>query len=70
MVCIVSFTNRIETPFDRHDYELRVNQKAISIFENQREDGLPVCLRRAVEAGQNATTTQVGEVLAEPGNVK
>jgi hypothetical protein len=23
MVCIVNITNPIETPFDRHDYELR-----------------------------------------------
>jgi hypothetical protein len=34
----MNVTNPIETPFDRHDYELRVNQKVITRLEKQREE--------------------------------
>jgi hypothetical protein len=37
MVCTVSFTNCIETLFERYDYELRVNQKVINRFEPQQK---------------------------------
>jgi hypothetical protein len=39
MVCIVKITNAIETPFDRHDYELRVNQKVITRLEAEQKRG-------------------------------
>jgi hypothetical protein len=66
----MNVTNHIETAFDRHDYEMRVNQKVIARLEKQREEGLPACLRRAAETAQNATRMRVAKVLMHPGNTE
>jgi len=53
MISIVNVSTH-DSPFGRHDYELRINTKVIARFQHKREDGLTKCLELAAAASEKA----------------
>ena len=54
MAIIIQNVSDTHAPFGEHEYEVRINQKAIVRFLHRREEGLTVCLRRAAKAIERA----------------
>ena len=50
MAVIIQNVSSHSSPFGEHEYEVRINTKVVATFTHKREEGLTVCLRKAMEA--------------------
>ena len=54
MAIIIQNVSQHVSMCGEHDYEVRINEVVKARFKHKREDGLTVCLRRAMKAVERA----------------
>ena len=54
MAIIIQNVSNDTSPFGEHEYEVKINAEVKARFTHLREEGLTVCLRKAMEAVERA----------------
>lgn len=53
MIAIINVSKELNQ-FGEYEYEVRVNREVKAVFTHKREDGLTICLQKAVKAVEKA----------------
>ena len=65
MSIIITNISDPPTPKGENMYRIRINDKVITTFTHNREDGLAVCLRKAGEAVEENDVNRIIEIYLE-----